>query len=220
MNRSKIKIFPSLISADLLNLRHEIDQVAPHCDGFHIDVMDGVFVPNLTWGFPFIAAILGSTSKPLFIHLMVIEPESFARRLDLSANCTVSFHIEAVSAPEILINYLRTKHWRVSIALKPSTDVQKLAPYIALVDEVLLMSVEPGFSGQQFLQSSISRLKELVTLRTQQKLSFSIGMDGGLNANNLPELFKNGLDSAAIASAIFSHRDRIDALKKLYECVK
>ncbi|MBI2774467.1 ribulose-phosphate 3-epimerase [Candidatus Dependentiae bacterium] len=217
MNRSQLKIFPSLISADLLNLRHEIDQLAPHCDGFHIDVMDGIFVPNLTWGFPFISAIMGATSKPLAIHLMVIEPESFARRLELSANTIISFHIEAVTAPEILINYLKSKNWRASIALKPSTDLKKLIPYLPIVDEVLLMSVEPGFSGQPFIQSSLERLKELVSLREIKNLHFTIAMDGGINVENLPKLFESGLQSAAIASALFCHTDRIAALKKLYQ---
>ena len=220
MQNARIQIFPSLISADLLNLQKEIDLLSSHCDGFHIDVMDGNFVPNLTWGFPFIKAISSATSKPLSVHLMVAQPEAISRRLELNEGDTVAFHLEATTAPMILIEHLKKKGVRASLAIKPSTSLEALFPFVSFVDEILLMSVEPGFSGQSFISSSVDRLKSLASYRAQHKLSFSIIMDGGLDAENLPALAKHGLNNAAIASAIFSHKNSVQALKNLYAAVR
>lgn len=215
MSTRPVAIFPSLISADLLSLRQEIKTLEPYCQGFHIDVMDFHFVPNLTWGFAFIESIAQATNLPLSIHLMVDEPEAFARRLKPRQGDTITFHIEAVTAPQIILEYLNKSDAEVGIALKPSTSLEKIYPYLAHVDEVLLMSVEPGFSGQAFTNESIARLKELNKYRAQNNLEFKIVMDGGINANNLPELIANGVDQVAIASAIFAHANRVKAIKDL-----
>jgi len=214
MSTRPVAIFPSLISADLLNLHQEIKTLEPYCQGFHIDVMDFHFVPNLTWGFAFIESIASATNLPLSIHLMVDEPEAFARRLKPRQGDTITFHIEAVT--KIIIEYLNKSDAEVGIALKPSTSLEKIYPYLAHVDEVLLMSVEPGSSGQPFINESIARLKELNKYRDQKKLTFKIVMDGGINAQNLPELIANGVDQVAIASAIFAHADRVKAIKNLF----
>ena len=215
-----IALYPSIISADLLNLQNEIQLLQNNCDGFHVDVMDYHFVPNLTWGQPFIHAIAQYTTAPLHIHLMITQPDAFIHSLNLRAGDTIIFHIEAVTAPEIIIEYLKKNQCKVGIALKPKTPPERMASLCELVDEILLMSVEPGFSGQQFLPESIDRLKKLAQMRDQQENKFAIVMDGGINAQNLPSLTKHGLNGAAIAGAIFNYPDRLAALKKLYDAAQ
>lgn len=215
-----IALYPSIISGDLLNLQNEIQLLQNNCDGFHVDVMDYHFVPNLTWGQPFIRAIAQYTTAPLQIHLMITQPEAFIHSLNLRAGDTIIFHIEAVTAPEIIIEYLKKNRCKVGIALKPKTPLETIVDYCPLVDEILLMSVEPGFSGQQFLPESIDRLKKLAHIRDQQKLPLSIVMDGGINVHNLSLLINHGLNGAAIAAAIFNYPDRLAALKKLYDAAQ
>ncbi len=209
-------LYPSIISADLLNLQKEIQLLQNECDGFHIDVMDYHFVPNLTWGQPFINAIAQYTTAPLHLHLMISQPEAFVHSFALRSGDTVIFHIEAMTAPQIIIEYLKKQQCKVAIALKPATPLETIAPYGKQVDEILLMSVQPGYSGQSFLPASMDRLKKLVQLRDQQKSHFSIVMDGGITADNLPLLVQNGLNGAAVATALFTYPDRLAALKKLY----
>jgi ribulose-phosphate 3-epimerase len=212
-----IKIFPSLISADILNLEHEIKKLEPHCDGFHIDVMDWHFVPNLTWGPMFINAIAQKTTKPLFVHLMIEKSLEFLDLLALRNNDIVSFHIEESHDIKKMIKCIKEKRWRPNIAIKPKTPVEKFFPFSDMVDSILLMSVEPGFSGQHFLKSSTDRLIALTTYRTEHNLSFEIDMDGGINKENISMLVNHGVNSVAIAAGIFEHHDPVYALKELYK---
>lgn len=215
-----IKIFPSLISADLLNLQHAIKTLEPHCDGFHIDIMDNHFVPNLTWGPMFIKAIAQATNKPLFVHLMIDNPEKFLDKIHIKKDSTVAFHIENTKNIQEMIKRIRENKWHASIAIKPNTALEKLFPFLDDIDSVLLMSVEPGFSGQQFLQGSLQRLKELSEYRSNKKMNFAIVMDGGINKNNIKTVAQNGCDEVGAASAIFDAPDPIKALKELYATAK
>lgn len=210
-----IKIFPSLISGDLLNLETCIKSLEPESDGFHIDVMDFHFVPNLTWGPMFVNAIARITEKPLFVHLMIENSLQFIDTLDLRPHDTLSFHIEEPEDIKEEINYIKEKNIKTNIAISPKTAIEKLYPYLGSVDQVLLMSVNPGFSGQQFLDNSVDRLDTLVHHRTQENLSFEIVMDGGINETNIGELAKRGVDAVGVASAIFAHPDPVKALQEL-----
>lgn len=211
-----MKIFPSLISADLLNLEDVIASFEPYCDGFHLDVMDYHFVPNLTWGPAFVNAIALCTSKPLFIHLMVDNPQNLFNLFSLRPSDSVAFHIENKINHINLINFIREKKLRACLAINPKTPLEKIFSFLPHVDQLLLMSVEPGFSGQTFLKSSIERLQSINNYRISHNLSFEIVMDGGITTNIIKQLTSFGCNEVAIASAIFSHEDPIRALKELY----
>lgn len=213
------QFFPSLISANLLKLQEEIALLEPYVTGFHIDVMDFHFVPNLTWGPPFINEIRAATKKQLFVHLMVDYPEKYLDRMKLHEQDIVSVHFECKSDKGIIaiLKELKARGWTASIALNPGTSITSLAGLTGdhvTFDHVLLMTVEPGFSGQEFIGDMFEKLKNLAAFRTQQGLSFPIAVDGGVNQDNVQELIRLGADQFAIASAIFNYPDRIATLKK------
>lgn len=212
---NQIKIFPSLISSDLLNLKNTLIELNPYCDGFHIDIMDNHFVPNLTWGPPVVNQIAAEAEKPLSVHLMVEHPEPIIQQLKLKEKSIISVHVENGNTDK-LIKLIQEKKHRIGIAIKPQTPLESIFPFLQSIDQVLLMSVEPGFSGQRFLPESISRLSELVAYKKNKSLTFEIAMDGGINEDNIHELYKNGCDVFCVASAIFSKNNAIDALKNLY----
>lgn len=212
-----IKIFPSLIAADQLHLANVIEELEPYCDGFHLDVMDNHFVPNLTWGPMMVNAIAKFSKKTLFVHIMAENIEKIIKKLTLRDGDIVSFHIESNTDVENINKIIKEKKAVACLAISPKTDLGQIFPYLQSFDQVLLMSVEPGFSGQSFLQDSIERLKALHTYKLQHSLKFEIGMDGGINENNIHELVQNGATLFAVASAIFSKHDVIAAIKNLYD---
>lgn len=210
-----IKIFPSLISANLLHLADVIEKLESHCDGFHLDVMDDQFVPNLTWGAMFINAIAKKTNKMLFVHLMVEKPESWLSRLHINDESTLAFHIENKVDHKKLIKRIKEKKWKTCIGIKPKTPLEEIFNFAHLLDQVLLLSVEPGFSGQHFLKGSLDRLNELVAYRKKNDLNFEIVMDGGINKENIKKISDAGADQAGIAAAIFADGSPIENLKNL-----
>lgn len=210
-----VKIFPSLIASNLFKLEALIVELEPTCDGFHVDVMDNHFVPNLTWGPLFVNQIAQFCKKPLSVHLMIENPESVIEKLKLKHKSTVAFHIESTANVEKLITLI-TEKASPSIALKPTTKLETIFPYLHNVNQVLLMSVDPGFSGQQFLSESIERLKKLVDYKQQHSLTFDIAMDGGINQDNIHELVRAGCSTFCIGSAIFQTKSPVDEIKTLY----
>lgn len=210
--------FPSLISGDLLHLADQINELETYCAGFHIDIMDFHFVPNLTWGPDFANAIRAATQKTLWVHLMVDAPEKYLDRLHLNHGDIVSVHYECFNDNNNLkktLSIVRKKHWTASIALNPETPLEVIIPLIDSIDHVLLMSVNPGFSGQTFLPLSVKRLQKLHELKSKHSASFEIGMDGGLNLKTLPLVLPFGLDTIALASGIFDGSNTVERLKKL-----
>lgn len=208
------KIYPSLISANLLNLEREIQLLEPLSAGFHLDVMDFHFVPNLTWGPDFINAIRASTDKQLWIDLLVDEPYLYFDRFNLHHGDIVSIHYESQYDNNIF-KQMRLRGWKASLALDPKTPIEVIMPFLELIDHVLLMSVPPGFSGQTFVYESIEKLKKLHSIRQEYNASFEIGMDGGLNETTLPPVLEYGLDTIAVANGIFGNKNPVDMLKKL-----
>ncbi|MFH1831385.1 MAG: ribulose-phosphate 3-epimerase [bacterium] len=214
-----MKIYPSLISSNVLELKHTITLLDEHCDGYHLDVMDDHFVPNLTWGPVFINAIAATTGLPVQVHLMVDNPVLWIDRLKLTSRDTFIFHIESVKdslAAKDIIEKVREKDMNVGIALNPKTSVDAIKDIVPLVDKVLVMSVEPGFSGQAFIPEVMHKVEQLCAMRDLQRLSFLICMDGGVGYNNITQLAEAGVDIVAVASAIFSRKDIVCALKDLY----
>lgn len=213
---SKIAIFPSLISADLLHLADVITSLERYCDGFHLDIMDWHFVPNLTWGAAFINAIAQYTNKPLFIHLMIERSLAFIETFKTRPNDTIAFHIEEAINVKKMLQAIRTKQCRTSIAINPGTPLERIFEYLNDTDNVLLMSVEPGFSGQTFIESSFERLHTLNMHRQKNRQTFTITMDGGINKSNIQKLVQNNVDQVGVAAAIFKSTDPIAALQELY----
>lgn len=211
-------IFPSLISADLMRLGEEIALLESHVGGFHIDVMDFQFVPNLTWGFAFIKAMRVATKKRLNIHLMVEYPENYLEHLHLNKEDIVSIHAECKTNQSLgaILTTIEAHGWIASLALSPATPITILKEFPAL-KHVLLMTVEPGFSGQKLIPPMLDKLTTLAHFRRENNRSFTIGVDGGVTAENCSELVHRGADQLSIASAIFSNPDRIDAITKIYE---
>lgn len=218
-----MKIYPSLISSDLLNLEKTLNLFDPHCDGYHIDIMDDHFVPNLTWGPAFVNAIRQKTKQHLNVHLMVQHPEKWPDRLYLAPKDTLIFHHEAVvsaTATNDLIDTIHRKGWCAGIAANPQTSLEAIDTYVTKLDTILLMSVQPGFSGQQFIHAVTKKIQPLLALRAQENKLLTIGMDGGINENNIKELSQLGIDYVAVASSIFSAAQPLTALKNLYEIIK
>jgi ribulose-phosphate 3-epimerase len=213
-----MNIYPSLMVVDQANVKKEIDLLQSDCAGFHIDVMDNTFVPNITWDAQEVNAIIKMIRSP-WVHLMVEDPIAFYGQLSLPINALVSFHIELDIDVLSFIKIIRENKQRASIAIRPKTPISHLVPFLNSVDHILLMSVEPGFSGQTFLESTFDRLTELRMLAKQHDAHFKIGLDGGVNEKNIVTFAEQGVDDCAIATAIFQQRDHGAALQKLQKLV-
>jgi len=217
-----MKIYPSLISCDILNIQKTIEQLDEHCDGYHLDVMDDHFVPNLTWGPAFINAIANVTTKPLNVHLMVQNPSTWLDRLELTEEDSFIFHwesFELLDSCRQLIATVKEKGVRCGLAINPGTKIETIEPLVKKLDEVLILSVNPGFSGQKFMTNVVEKILQLVEIRQEQNLRFEIGIDGGVGADNIEMLKQKGVDFVGVASAIFDQQDRVNALKKLRNLV-
>lgn len=220
-----MKIYPSLISADILGLRDVIKKLNSVCDGYHLDIMDDHFVPNLTWGPAFVEAIAKETTLPLHIHLMVTDPTTWESRISWNSKDTLIFHIESFKNERDLINDFITdvqaSHARVGIAINPITPIESIKPWLDYVSVVLVMSVTPGFSGQKFIDVT-DKVKTLKDLRDKCNYSYEIGVDGGINADNIEQIQMAGADSVGVAAAIFfqKNRDYVQALQGLQKIVK
>jgi len=213
-------LYPSLISSDILNLQRTIESLDPYCAGYHLDVMDYHFVPNLTWGPAFLHAIAKATTKKVWVHLMVDNPEMWVEKLDLPAGTLVTFHIETTNEPERLINLIQNKKWLAGIAMSPKTAIEELFPFLGRIHQALVMSVQPGHSGQLFMPSAIDKVNRLAEYRKSNNLHFSIGIDGGVNKENISMLVKAGVDDFGIATAIFGQPDPVAALQELNKLIE
>lgn len=209
-------LYPSLISADLLNLQRDISLLEPYCAGFHCDVMDFNFVPNLTLGPAVVNAIATATTKKIWVHLMIKDPDKMIERLMLPPESIVSFHIETeINIPDT-IKHIQEKNWVPSLAINPKTPIAESYKFLEQrLPHILLMSVSPGFSGQKFIPETIAKINELVAYKNREKLEFNIGMDGGINASNIALLANHGVDDLAIASGIFGASDPVAQIQEL-----
>jgi len=215
-----MKIYPSLMVVNPENLHQEIALLQPVCAGFHIDIMDTIFVPHEMWNNPQeVNNIVNLIAHP-WIHLMVEKPDLFYENLSLPTDSLVSFHIESDVDVFRFAKTIKEKKHHVSIAIRPKTPVSEIIPFAHVADQILLMSVEPGASGQQFLVNTYERLAELVEYKKHHNAHFKIGVDGGINQKNIQKLAQNGVDDCAIATAIFQSSDHIAALEELQKLTR
>ncbi len=201
-------ISPSMLSADFGNLERDtkmIDRSA--AEWVHIDVMDGVFVPNISFGFPVMKPIRKATNKVLDVHLMIVEPEKYVRRFVEAGADYVTFHYEATDDIEGCIKAIREAGAKVGISIKPATDAAALTDILSKVDLVLVMSVEPGFGGQSFIDGSLDKIRDLAKMRREQGLDFIIEVDGGISAKNAAGVFNAGAEALVAGSAVFGAAD-------------
>lgn len=198
-------ISPSLLACDFLNIESELGHFSNAKDTwFHLDIMDGHFVPNLTFGHPIIEMIAKKTKLPLDAHFMVTNPEFHGETLKHIGIHNFTFHFEASLNPMGLIAELKHNYKSVGISIKPKTEVNKLSDDILkAVDLVLVMSVEPGFGGQSFMPNAYDKIKELVSRRNKLNAHFQIQVDGGVTDKNAKELREAGADNLVAGSYIF-----------------
>ncbi|HLB94349.1 MAG TPA: ribulose-phosphate 3-epimerase [Candidatus Babeliales bacterium] len=204
------KLYPSLIAADLLDLRTAIKELESSCDGFHLDLMDHHFVPNLTWGPDFVNSIACATELPLWVHLMVTNPSDIVEQLQLRTQDLVTLHYESFATPKLLLDLvllIKKTNSKVGIAVSPRTEISLITDLLVQLDQVLIMSVEPGFSGQQFLPATYAKIEQLLQARRDQNLNFRIAVDGGVNLANINKLVQAGVQDLAIGAAIFNSFD-------------
>ncbi len=210
------KLFVSLFGAPQLTLEQTITSMQPQCDGFHLDVMDLHFVPNLALSPIMINELAQHIKKELFVHLMVENPEKILQTLSLPAGTIVSVHRSSTPDIHTLLNLICAQQWLPSIALSPEEPLDDAFSVIDHIKQVLVMSVEPGFSGQEFMPEMLEKVQLLNDYRTRHQKHFRIAMDGGINEKNIKTAINAGVDDIVIASAIFSKDDPLAALKELH----
>lgn len=198
-------IAPSVLSADFGNLQRDIEMInGSQADWFHVDVMDGRFVPNISFGFPVMKAIQEHAKKFVDVHLMIVEPEKYVEEFINFGADLVSVHYEACTHLHRTINLIQDKGAKAGVVLNPSTPVWVLEDIITEVDLVLLMSVNPGFGGQKFIENTYKKIRETKELILENNSTALIEIDGGVNTENAPKLFEAGADVLVAGNAVFA----------------
>ena len=209
-------ISPSMLSADFGHLDRDtrmIDESA--AQWIHIDVMDGVFVPNISFGFPVMAPIRKASAKFMDVHLMIVEPERYVRRFAEAGADLVTVHYEAVRDVRTAMELIRSCGVKAGVSVKPATPVSVLSDVLDVCDLVLLMSVEPGFGGQSFIEGSWDKVRELRRMIDEKGTGTLIEIDGGVGAGNAGDLFRAGCDVLVAGSAVFRAADPKAEIEKM-----
>ena len=209
-------VSPSLLSADFSNLRSECEMINnSSAQWLHLDVMDGTFVPNLSFGFPVMEAVKKYCTKPLDVHLMIVHPEKYVERFVDAGAYSVGFHLEAVDDPRPILDMIRKKGAKTCLTINPDIETERLFPYLKDVDMVLLMSVFAGYGGQKFIETTYDKLDTLKTEIQRQHLNTLIEIDGGVNLENAPLLYQHGADVLVAGSTVFKAADPIATIRQL-----
>jgi ribulose-phosphate 3-epimerase len=209
-----IRIQPSILSADFVNFEADFDSISS-ADGIHVDVMDGHFVPNMTFGPPMVKRMQEIAKLPLDVHLMIENSDHWAPVYASLGVFSVTFHFEACADAVATARAIRSMGSRAGIAIKPGTAVSAIESIINEFDQVLVMSVEPGFGGQSFIQSSLDKIKEVRALIDLHSPQTWLQVDGGIDESNISEISKAGADTFVAGSAVFKSSDRNGEINSL-----
>lgn len=210
-----VQVAPSMLSADFLELGKDISMVNSHADIFHLDIMDGVFVPNISYGFPIVEAIASKAEKPLDVHLMIVNPEKYAARFVEAGADMVSFHIDASADPVSLAEEIRQRGAKAGLVINPDIPVERLYPYIGHCDYFMLMSVFAGFGGQKFIDSTYGRIRALKAELSARGSDVPIEVDGGVGPSNAAALAEAGAEILVAGSSIFRSTDPIETIRMI-----
>lgn len=202
-----IQIAPSMLAADFLHLEKDVQLVNEYADIFHLDIMDGTFVPNISYGFPVVEAISSIAVKPLDVHLMIVNPENYVERFAKVGASMISFHLNATEDPAAVLRDIRSLGVKAGLVINPDIPVESLYPYLKDADFILLMSVFAGFGGQKFIEDTYVRIRTLREEIARQGLDLPIEVDGGVGPANAKALIEAGAEILVAGSAVFKAED-------------
>ncbi len=209
-------ISPSILSADFGNLQRETQMLNDSAaEWIHIDVMDGVFVPNISFGFPVLQSVKQHATKVLDVHLMIVEPERYVERFAAAGADIIVFHSEACDTAEQTLRQIKSYGVKAGISIKPNTPVSSIEHLTPLLDVVLVMSVEPGFGGQAFDPRAVDKVRELAAIKEAYNSNMIIEVDGGVSIKNAKTLFDAGAEALVAGSSVFSAADPESAIVEL-----
>ena len=210
-----VKIAPSMLSADFLHLESDVEMVNRNADIFHLDIMDGVFVPNLSYGFPVVDAIAKKAEKPLDAHLMIVNPENYVERFAKAGVSMLSFHLNAAEDPSSLVSRIRELGMTPGIAINPDIPVESLFPYLKDCGFVLIMSVFAGFGGQKFIPQTLERLAAVKAEIVRTGADCLVEVDGGISPDNARAVVNAGADILVVGSSVFCAADSAAAIASM-----
>ena len=204
-----------MLAADFLHLEKHVRVVNENADLFHLDIMDGVFVPNISYGFPVVEAIASAAEKPMDVHLMIVQPEKYIERFARIGVSMLSFHLNATDKPAQTLLHIREAGMKAGLVINPDMPVESLYPYLHLCDYIILMSVYAGFGGQKFIEDTYERIRSLKSEITRLGLDVKIEVDGGVCPANAGKLIEAGAEILVAGSAVFKSDDPAEVISAL-----
>lgn len=213
-------IAPSILSADFANLQRDIEMInASEADWFHVDIMDGVFVPNISFGFPVMKAIKKYAQKPLDVHLMISQADPYVAQFADAGASNITVHYEASIHLHRSIQKIKSLGCKAGVAINPHTPVQHLSEILSEVDLVCIMSVNPGFGGQKFIPQTLQKIQQLKNLAQEKNNNLLMEVDGGIGQDNAAEVIRAGAQVLVAGNAIFAHMNPMQAISDLKKII-